>query len=338
LKAAVYRIPEKIIVEEIPKPVLQDSGAVIKVFGCGLCGSDIVKFRQKLVSDGDVLGHEVVGEIIEIKSSNTDFKVGDRVALGHHVPCFKCEYCRGESFSMCMEFKASNIIPGGFAEYITVSEAHLNHTVAKIPETMPDIHASFMEPAACCLRAVKRAGIKQGDNVLVVGLGSIGLIMGQIASHFRAVVSGCDILDERLKIADLCGFDHVFKYLDNETTSEQFKQQTCLSGADKVILCSGNSSSLLFSLACVRDGGTITVFSSIHSYSDSFANNDIYYRELTVMGSYSPSPQDLHESLKLIEQGKIKVEAFSTVYSLDNIGQAINDTVQNNILKAYIKI
>ena len=101
---------------------------------------------------------------------------------------------------MCREFKKTNIVPGGFSEYIYVSEAHLENTVAKIPDNLDSIEASFMEPVACCLRAVKRAAIKSGhtaksektctyrkkpqENVLIIGLGSIGLLMGQIAKHF----------------------------------------------------------------------------------------------------------------------------------------------------------
>jgi len=102
-------------------------------------------------------------------------------------------------------------------------------------------------------------------------------------------------------------------------------------------MASGSESSLPLALSCVRDGGTIVVFSSIASDETGFANNQIYYRELTVMGSYSPSPQDLCESLDLIKRGIIKVD-FASVYDFDNIDGAIKDTLENRIIKAYIKI
>ena len=337
LKAAVYIQPESIKISEIAKPEIKDKGAIIKVNGCGLCGSDIVKIKHQLSASGTILGHEIVGEIVEIKSGNTDLKAGDRIVAGHHVPCFNCKYCLNENYSMCRDFKESNIFPGGFCEYLFVSEDHLSNTVFKIPDSVSDIQASFTEPSACCHRAVKRANVKPGDNVLVIGLGSIGLLIGQIAKHFGANVSGCDLLKDRLSLALELGFDNTFNSIGTALTSAYYKSTTDETGADIIFMASGSESSLPLALSCVRDGGTIVVFSSIASDETGFANNQIYYRELTVMGSYSPSPQDLCESLDLIKRGIIKVD-FASVYDFDNIDGAIKDTLENRIIKAYIKI
>ena len=115
----------KIVLEERPKIELKDkTGAIVKVIGCGLCGSDIVKFREHISKDGTVLGHEIVAEIVEI-NSKTGFKIGDKIVASHHIPCFKCAYCKGESYSMCQHFKSTNIRPGGFSEFVYLSEEHL---------------------------------------------------------------------------------------------------------------------------------------------------------------------------------------------------------------------
>ncbi|OGI01130.1 MAG: hypothetical protein A2Y25_10050 [Candidatus Melainabacteria bacterium GWF2_37_15] len=310
MKAIVYKEKNKVTLENIPIPEIKENGAIIKVRGCGLCGSDIVKLKQGLVKEGTVLGHEVVGELN-----------GERVVLGHHVPCFDCVYCKNESYSMCAQFKETNIIPGGFAEYIFVSEKHLKNTVFKVPDEVSDIEASFTEPAACCLRAVKRAGIKPGDNVLVVGLGSIGLIMGQILKYYGANVTGCDLIEKRLEIAKGLGF-----------RTEAIKE------ADKVFLTAGSNTTVDIAISSVRDGGTILVFASVLSDKVGFPNNEIYYRELTVMGSYSPSPSDLREALDLIAKKIIKVDKLFNVYDMIEIENAINDTISNKIIKAYIVI
>jgi L-iditol 2-dehydrogenase len=338
MQAAVYVGQNKVEIRQTDKPLLTENGAIIKVYGCGLCGSDIVKIKENLVKQGTVLGHEVVGEIVELKTDEKIFKVGDKVVLGHHVPCFECTYCKNQNYSMCKDFKASNIIPGGFAEYIFVSEGHLLNTVNRIEDEITDVEASFTEPTACCLRAVKRANIGLGDNVLIIGLGSIGLIMGQLAKHFGAVVYGCDLLDERIKLAKELGFDEAYKSGNLEETAIKYKKETNNIGADKVFLTSGSAGTLPLALASVRDGGTVVVFASVPSDEAGFANNDIYYRELTVMGSYSPAPVDLCESLQLIKDGKIKVSRFAKVYRMDNINEAIADTVSNRIIKAYIEI
>lgn len=326
MKAYLYK-DKTLPLEEgnIAKPKLENPGAVVKVLGCGLCGSDIVKYKQGHAKPDSVFGHEVVGIIEEIKT-NTDFKAGDRIVLGHHVPCYNCVYCKHENYSMCPEFKASNIIPGGFCEYIYVSERHLEDTVQKVPENLSNVQASFTEPAACCLRAVRRSNIRENDIALVVGLGSIGLLMGQILKSFGAKVIGCDILEERIKIAENLKFEGIYKNIPDEIK------------ADKVFLCAGNKKTLPLGLKSVRNGGTICIFASIAEDDIGFPNNEIYYRDLTVFGSYSPASSDLKEALNLIPKGIIKVNELSTEYSFDQINQSIEDTLSNKIIKAYINI
>lgn len=318
----------KIIIKEAPKPEINhfdgNRGAIMKTAGCGLCGSDIVKFRQKLVKDGTVLGHEVVGEIVEI-NSKTDFKIGDRIVCAHHIPCFDCVYCKNENYSMCEHFKLTNIIPGGFSEYIYLSEEHLQNVAYKIPVSLSEVEASFYEPLGCCIRAVKRGNLLPNSKVLVVGLGSIGILMSQALKAFGHTVFGCDILQARLDCANKLGINTYYS-----AEIENF-------GVDAVFLTAGADVTIDLALKNVRDGGKIIIFASTPK-NMGFANNEIYYRELTVMGSYSPSPADLKDSIELLLSGKVNVKNISTVYELEDIEQAFHDTIDNNILKAYIKI
>lgn len=331
---------QKITIQDRPQPKLSDfenKGAIVKILGCGLCGSDIVKFLH----DGTekVLGHEVVGEIIDIKPTfMSKFKKGDKVVLGHHVPCMKCEYCLNKNYSMCRQFKETNIRPGGFAEYIYVSPLHLKNTVFKVPKNLDDMEISFMEPLACCIRAVERAEVKQGSTSLIIGLGSIGLLMGQAVKAFKGDVIGCDLIEERVALANNLSFDASIKFEDNDTTSAQIKEMTCGYGADIVFMTSGSDKAIDFALKSVRDGGTILVFSSVPNDTAGYTNNDIYYRELKIMGSYSPSPMDLKLAHKLLSKKKVVVKYLSTAYQLENLGDAIEDTMANKTLKAYIKI
>ena len=339
MKAAIAE-NQKISIQDMPQPQLSDynnEGAIVKVLGCGLCGSDIVKFLHN--SEQKVLGHEVVGEIVDIRPRFlSKFKIGDKVVLGHHVPCMKCDYCENKNYSMCRQFKETNIFPGGFAEYIYVSPKHLKNTVFKVPENLDDMEISFMEPLACRIRAVERAEVKRGTSSLVIGLGSIGLLMGQAIKAFYGDVIGCDLIEERVGLAGNLNFDAAIKFEDNDTTSAKIKEMTCGLGADIVFMTSGSDKAIEFALKSVRDGGTILVFSSVPNDTAGYTNNDIYYRELKILGSYSPSPMDLALAHKLLAKKKVVVKYLSTVYSLDDIGDAIQDTISNKTLKAYIKI
>lgn len=336
MKAAVLR-NERFVIENMKKPELKTygKGAIVKVLGCGLCGSDIVKLRTGKAKNGAVLGHEVVGEIVEI-NTDTDFETGNRIALGHHIPCFECSYCWNENFSMCKHFKETNIRPGGFSEYIFVSEEHLKNTVFNVEETLSDVEASFLEPLACCLRAVKRAGLRDSSKSLIVGLGSIGLLMGQALTATGHKAYGCDLLEERITRSERYNFEKSFSSANSGKFLKEISKHT-ENGFDAVFLTAGASQAVDLAVKAVRDGGTIVVFSSIKN-ENGFLNNDIYYRELKVIGSYSPSPMDLEDSMELIHSGKVYVGEISETYPVEQLNEAIADTLSNKIMKAYIKL
>lgn len=316
---------EKIIVKDAPSISLDNrKGAIVKVLGCGLCGSDIVKFVHKISKNGTVLGHEIVAEIVEI-NSETNFKIGDTIVTSHHIPCGKCVYCRHGNVSMCEHFKSTNIRPGGFSELVYLSEEHLQNVAHIKPQNLTEIEASFYEPLGCIVRAVKRANMLDGDTALVVGLGSIGILMAQALKAYGVKVVGCDLLPERIEFLRNLGIDAI----DVRELTGEFDGIFMTSGADKAIDTA---------LKHVRNGGKILVFSSTPSDLTAYPNNEIYYRELTVLGSYSPSPQDLSDSLELLKNGKVKVGEISTEYKLDDIQQAFDDTMSNKIMKAYIRV
>lgn len=325
MKIAVIE-KEHIVVKNVDKITLDDrKGAIVKVLGCGLCGSDIVKFREHISKEGTVLGHEIVAEIVEI-NSDTKFKTGEKIVTSHHIPCGTCDYCRHGNVSMCKHFKSTNIRPGGFSEYVYLSEEHLQNVAHQMPENLSEIEASFYEPLGCCVRAVKRAKLMDGSKVLVVGLGSIGILMSQALKAYGMNVMGCDLIQDRIERLQNLGIDAVDSR-DLEQT-EVFDAVFMTSGADKAIDVA---------LKNIKSGGTILVFSST-PHNTGYPNNEIYYRELTVLGSYSPAPVDLKDSLELLRTGKVNVKDLSTVYSLDDIQKAFDDTIANRIMKAYIKI
>lgn len=310
---------EKIVIKEVENIKLNGrKGAIVNVLGCGLCGSDIVKLKHKIVKDGAVLGHEIVAIIDEI-NSDTDFQIGERIVTSHHIPCFECTFCQHGNYSMCQHFKETNIFPGGFSEKVYVSEEHLKNVAYRVPDNISNEEISFYEPLGCCIRAVKRCNLLAGDKALVVGLGSIGLLMGEALKAFGYDVYGCDLIKERLELANSMGIKAMSENLE----------------ADAIFMTSGADKAIDTALKHVKQGGKILVFSSTPN-NWGYANNEIYYKELTVMGSYSPSPADLRDSFELITTGRVNVKGLTTIYPLAKIQEAFDDTVSNKIFKAYI--
>ena len=325
-----------IVIKEIDDIKLNNrKGAIVKVLGCGLCGSDIVKFKHNIVKDGAVLGHEIVAIIEEI-NSDTNFKIGDKIVSSHHIPCFECTYCKHGNYSMCSHFKETNIIPGGFSEKVYLSEEHLKNVAYKVPANMTDEEISFYEPLGCCVRAIKRCSLQAGDNILVIGLGSIGLIMAQAIKAMGYNVFACDLLEERINLAKEKGIES-FNSLNLESFDKIMKEKTSDFGVDAVFMTSGADKAIDVALKTIKMGGKILVFSSTPN-NFGYANNEVYYKELTVMGSYSPSPKDLEDSFKLLDSGKVNVKNLTTTYPLERIQEAFEDTITNKIFKAYISV
>ncbi len=321
----------KIEIIDVFKPILTSKGAIIRVLGCGLCGSDIVKIKHATPENEDkiILGHEVVGVIEDINVKVKNLKIGDTVALGHHYPCLdkqNCQFCKNESYSMCPTFKSSNIYPAGFSEYIKVDENHLRHTVYRMNPYLKDDEKAFLEPLSCCIRAIRRAGYSyDNDNsnhsALVIGLGSIGLLMLKGLRAFKVNAFGFDISQERSIKAASQGFCF--------DTNKKY---------DTVFLTAGSDKAIKTALENVVDGGKIVVFSSVKDDLAGFSNNDIYYRELSIISSYSPSMDDIKLSAELLNNKVVEVSNLSTHYSLDNLAKAVDDSIKGNVFKAYIEI
>jgi L-iditol 2-dehydrogenase len=151
-----------------------------------------------------------------------------------------------------------------------------------------------------------------------VGLGSIGLIMGQVAASENVTVTGLDLLSSRLELAKELGFDNV------------------IASYDYIFLTAGSAPTIDLALQAARNGATIVVFSSVKGEAN-FDNNDIYYRELTITSSYSPNLEDLRESLDLLARGKVQVDKLITHRSnLENLGTTIEQAKQEQGIKVYL--
>jgi L-iditol 2-dehydrogenase len=188
----------------------------------------------------------------------------------------------------------------------------------------------------CCIRAIKRCNLTKGDKILVVGLGSIGLIMAEGLKAHGYQVFGCDLIEDRINLASSRGIES-FNSRDLESFDKIIRDKTENYGVDAVFMTSGADKAIDVALKTVKQGGKILVFSST-PLSNGYPNNEIYYKELTVLGSYSPSPEDLRESFDLITSGRVNVKNLTTIYSINDIQQAFDDTISNKIFKAYIEM
>lgn len=337
MQAVIFHRWDDVRVEDVPVPEIGDEELLLRIHGCGLCGSDILKITGRAEPPA-ILGHELTGIVAQVGARVTAFQPGERVVVAHHVPCNACHYCQRGSYSMCAAFKASNIFPSGFAEYARIPAAHTQHTTLRLPDSVSDEVGSFTEPLACCLRALKRSKLQEGDTALVIGLGSIGLQLVQAARAYGAHVLGADLVASRLAMAQRLGVERTVR-VGREGITEASRQFSAGRGVDVALITAGGPMAVQDALEAVRDGGTILVFAANPGMELGFDLWDLYHREISLIASYSSAPQDLPEALELLATGRVRVqELISHRLPLLRFHEGLELARLREALKIYFRI
>jgi len=210
MRAVVYRGANDLRLETVPVPRLGPEDLLVQVAVCGVCPTDIKKIQYGTVPPPRIFGHETAGTIARVGARVRQFKIGDRVALHHHVPCLDCHFCRHRAFAQCATYKRTGITAGfepaggGYAEFVRVLPFVLPGVV-KIPARNSFEEGAMLEPVNTVLKAVRRLSLLRGDVVLVAGQGPIGLMFTRLLQLAGARVLATDLMDARLRLAKKFG-------------------------------------------------------------------------------------------------------------------------------------
>src|ERR1700744_4397511 len=219
MRAAVYRAPDDVRTETVPVPEIGRGEVLIRIDTCGICGTDLKKIHTGSHSAPRVFGHEMAGTIAAVGEGVRAFAVGDRVMAFHHTPCGHCFYCRKQTFAQCERYKLvgttaglGSAAGGGFAQYIRVMDWIVGDGVTpagliRVPDDIPFEQAAFIEPVNTCFKAIKLLHLEPDDTVLVIGQGSIGILLAALARQTGATVLTSDMYPERHAIAAKFGLD-----------------------------------------------------------------------------------------------------------------------------------
>jgi L-iditol 2-dehydrogenase len=192
-----------------------------------------------------------------------------------------------------------------------------------------------MEPLACSLRCIRRLPLQPGDTVLIVGFGSIGMLLFSLLERIPTRVLTLDLSDDRLQRARALGIRAISP---KDDIKKVVAEETDKLGVDVVIFTAGTPETLAKSFDWVRDGGTLALFAELSGEEPAqLDHRDIYKREITVLSSYSPGPKDLHDSFQLIATGAVNLDPQEVLcFSLPEIPRAIHSVLDRRILKAAI--
>lgn len=327
-------------VVEMPVPAIGPGELLVQMQACGLCASDVMEWymrpRAPLYP-----GHEPVGIVAQVGEGARQFSVGQRVFMHHHVPCLVCHYCRRGSFSQCATFRATRLYPGGLAEYIRVPALNVQFDVLPLPDTLSFEAATLIEPLACCIRGINRATVQPGDSVLILGAGSNGQLLAQLAHQRGAVhVIVVDPVAYRRQRALENGADRVFDPQAGEL-SAQIAAVNDGRKPDCVIVTPSTISAIQQGLQLVGPGGTVLLFAPPPPEAVlPVIANTLFFQEISLRTSYSAGPHETRHALDLLASGRIRAESIITHrFALRDAAQAFRLVAKpGDALKAVIVV
>jgi L-iditol 2-dehydrogenase len=330
MKVAVYHSPKDIRIEEMPTPEIGEEEVLVEMRACGICGSDLMEWYLKTRAPL-VLGHEPAGVIAEKGSRVKGFDVGDRVFVHHHVACLTCHYCKRGDYTLCEQFHETNIKPGGFAEYFRVPAPNLRIDTLKIPESVSFDEATLIEPVGCCLRALKKCGVQEGDSVAIIGAGATGMIhasLSKISGAAKTIVS--DLIDYRLNLAKRFGADVVVNP-KNEDLAKVVKAETDGRGVDICVVTAPSLEAYEAGLSVCRKGGKLCFFAPTEPGKHlRVSPKKLFFSEIQIIPSYSTSHIETRMALEFIKSGRINVqELISHRFQLKDAAKAFETALEN---------
>jgi (R,R)-butanediol dehydrogenase/meso-butanediol dehydrogenase/diacetyl reductase len=319
MRAAVLRGRRSVVVEERPLPEPRADEVVISVAYCGICGSDLHAYTDLADRAGSVLGHECAGVVTEVGAEVRSIAIGDRVVIRPSYICGECEFCATGDFRLCPQHFTQTIgvgAPGGFAEAVAVKE----YMAIRLPDHVGFQAATWVEPLACAVHAVRRAGVGLGDNVAVYGTGPIGLMVLAAAREAGATeLVAFERLEARRAAARQLGAAvHPLEDFATGAVPAWLRER----GADVSFECTGVQAAIDAAMSGTRPGGTV-LFEALYHVPREIDLISAVPRELSLRCSIGSTASEFQAALDLIACGAIDVNAFTTsVVGLEQIDDA----------------
>lgn len=309
MRAVLAHSVDEIEVVRREVPAIGPGEILVAMKAVGICGSDTTGWYVETKAPA-VLGHEPAGVVVE-SGEGAAFRPGDRVVVHHHAACGKCRACLAGEDVQCEEWRENRLDPGGLADFVRVDAAAVATDVFRLPDAMSFEDGALTEPVACAVKAVRRAAIRQGDTVAVIGLGANGVILGLVARAAGAkALIGCDPDTFRRAHALRLGFDAAGE--PGEEFSLKVKRGD-RAGADVVFVLPTSEDAVVSALTAAGPAGRVVFYSPVQPGKKWTIEPHLpYLRDLSMLFSYSSGARDFREALALIERGVVRAADLVT--------------------------
>lgn len=329
MQGVVYRGANDLRVETLPVPRIGRGEILVHVAACGVCPTDIKKIQYGTLPGPRIYGHETAGTIARVGTAVGGFRVGDRVALHHHIPCLKCHFCQHRAFAQCETYRRTGITAGfepaggGYAEYVRVMDICLPGVV-KIPSRNTFHEGALLEPVNTVLKGVKMLPLLAEDVVLVAGAGPIGLLFIQLLTLRRVKVIATDLLPTRRRRAQKAG---AWRTLDggNPNLVDQLRSLTSGRGLDAAVVCVPVDAVVAQSQAALRGGGALLLFAhTVRGQTSPVDLGVVCVDEKPLLGSYSADFTLQRQVARLVFSRKLDVRPLVThTFPLEKTAEAV---------------
>lgn len=346
MKAAFLTEPKTIELRDIPEPSVPSDGLTMKVKACGICGSDLRRWKEwpPAGSTGVVPGHEAAGVVIDVGPECKYFAVGDRIAVAPDIHCGQCYYCRRELYNLCDNLKFIGITPGypgGFAERMVLTgEVLTNGIVTAMPDGLSFTYAAVSELCNSVLATHEKAGTGEGDTVVVIGAGPAGCLHASVAKARGARVAVLEVAEYRRRMAEQFDPDLVIDASSGDVATK-VREFAAGVGADVVVCANPVAQTQSLAVEIVRKGGKVMLFGGLPKANPqtTLDGNAIHYGEIEIIGAFSYHPRFHRLSLDLLAEGKLPVASVIThTFELDEIDKAYQTAASGKALKVVIEI
>ncbi len=306
MKKIICKKPNQLVMIEDKFPLSGKGEAIVKLHFVGVCGTDLHAFKgkQPYFSYPRVLGHELAGEIETVDDPTCAFKKGDRVVIIPYLECGLCIACSRGKTNCCTNMQVLGVHrDGGMCEYLTVPVSHLISV-----QDIPLKNAAIIEPLSIGAHAVKRSEIQEGENVLVIGGGPIGLAVMKYAKLAGAKVIAMDINEEKLTFSqNWAEVDYTVSALQNPL--KQLEEITKGDLPTIVFDATGNKNSMSQAFNYVSHGGKL-VFVGLIKEEITFNDPDFHKKEMTLLGSRNATREDFEYVISTIMKEIVNIETF----------------------------
>ena len=313
MTAAVYRGVNDVRLETVPVPQIGAGEILVRVHTCGICGTDLKKIATGSHSAPRIFGHETTGVVAAADKNVTEFRIGDRVMVFHHIPCGECYYCRHKVFAQCPTYKQVGATAGyepsggGFAEYVRVMEWIVRKGVIRIPDRFSFEQASFIEPVNTCMKGIETLRLMPGETVMVIGQGPIGIILAVLAQRGGVRVITSDLFPQRHTIAKGFGLNENIDASTSDTVTT-VRNLTEGRGADAVILAVAGNGLIRPAMEATRPGGRVLLFAQTQHGEATIDPAAVCVDEKSLLGSYSASVDLQDESARFVLSSEMELE------------------------------